>query len=192
MAPLPSTGPTAFRRSKDSLKDDVSFQAIARQPDATVHAGSGNCTSGHAAAGATYALKIWRGLLLDGHNRLDICQRLKLPYETIEVTLASRDHALLWIEENQLGRRNLSDDQRAAIALPVMRRKSDMAVRQRPSLAGEAGGRGRPKENSSSDTSTDKLLPQPAVSRVRRRQVNCGRASGLPAESFPLLLVSYN
>jgi len=34
--------------------------------------------------------------------------------------------ALLWIEENQLGRRNLSDDQREAIALRVMRRRSEI------------------------------------------------------------------
>jgi len=50
----------------------------------------------------------WHGFLLDGHNRFDICQRRKLPFDVIDVALASRDHALLWIEEN-LARRHLSD-----------------------------------------------------------------------------------
>jgi hypothetical protein len=105
--------------------------------------------------------------LLDGHNRLDICQRLKLPYETVAVELASREHALLWIEENQLGRRNLTTDQRAAIALRVMRRKSDIAVREQRRVAGLAGGRGRPKSNSGSDASSDPLLPQAAATPQR-------------------------
>jgi hypothetical protein len=75
--------------------------------------------------------------LLDGYNRLDICQRLKLPYETVEVVLASREHALLWIEENQLGRRNLSDDQRAAILDRVVERRSEIAKKERARKAVE-------------------------------------------------------
>jgi hypothetical protein len=46
----------------------------------------------------------------------DIRRRLGLPFETVAVqAIPDRKHAPLWIEENQLGRRNLSDDQRAAI-----------------------------------------------------------------------------
>lgn len=64
-------------------------------------------------------------------------------------------------------RRNLSDDRRAAIALRVMRRRSEVAQRERAKVAGDTGGRGRPKENSLSDTSSDKLstppTPRPAA-----------------------------
>jgi N6-adenosine-specific RNA methylase IME4 len=52
-------------------------------------------------------LTVWRGLLLDGHNRLMICQSHGLKFATVEVELASRDDALLWIIRNQFGRRNL-------------------------------------------------------------------------------------
>ncbi|MBZ5508487.1 MAG: hypothetical protein LAO78_23770 [Acidobacteriia bacterium] len=54
-------------------------------------------------------------LLLDGHARYNICKKHGLPFTTKEITLASRDHALLWIEENQLCRSNLNDDQSIAL-----------------------------------------------------------------------------
>jgi hypothetical protein len=49
--------------------------------------------------------------LLDGHNRLDICQRHGLPYTTEEVSLADLDAAKAWMIANQLGRRNLTPEQ---------------------------------------------------------------------------------
>jgi len=55
------------------------------------------------------ALVIWKGILLDGHNRLEICTRLGIPYRTCEVELPEREAAKLWIEETQIGRRK-SDD----------------------------------------------------------------------------------
>lgn len=60
-------------------------------------------------------LKIWKGkgILLDGHNRFEICTEHKLPFETEEVELADRDAAKEWILEYQLSRRNLTDDQEA-------------------------------------------------------------------------------
>lgn len=39
-----------------------------------------------------------------------------LKFETIEEKIPDRDHAKPWISENQLGRRNLTDDQRVDIA----------------------------------------------------------------------------
>jgi N6-adenosine-specific RNA methylase IME4 len=61
--------------------------------------------------GCREPLTVWRGLLLDGHNRLSICQRHGLKFETVYVELAGRDEAADWIDRNQLGRRNLSPDQ---------------------------------------------------------------------------------
>jgi hypothetical protein len=39
------------------------------------------------AHGCRDALVVWRGLLLDGHNRLEICNRHGLAYETTEIDL---------------------------------------------------------------------------------------------------------
>jgi len=47
-------------------------------------------------------------ILLDGHNRYEICERLGLPYEVEHLEFDTRDDAADWIDRNQLGRRNLS------------------------------------------------------------------------------------
>jgi hypothetical protein len=49
--------------------------------------------------------------LLDGHNRLDICERHHLPYTTQTVSLPDIDAAKVWMMANQLGRRNLPPHQ---------------------------------------------------------------------------------
>lgn len=52
-----------------------------------------------------------KGLLLDGHNRFEICRELRIPYEVVGVSLRDRAEALDWIDTNQLGRRNLTPEQ---------------------------------------------------------------------------------
>ena len=63
--------------------------------------------------GARDPLVLWgrdesSDILLDGHNRYEICERLGLPYEVERLEFSSRDDAADWIDRNQLGRRNLS------------------------------------------------------------------------------------
>lgn len=47
--------------------------------------------------------------LIDGHNRLEICQRLGIPFDTKPMQFDSRNAVKLWIINNQRGRRNLTD-----------------------------------------------------------------------------------
>lgn len=61
--------------------------------------------------GCRDALVVWNGVLLDGHNRHDICERLGLGYRLKDISLPSREAAADWIDTNQLGRRNLTPDQ---------------------------------------------------------------------------------
>ena len=63
------------------------------------------------ADGCRDPLVVWRGLLLDGHNRFAICQTHGLHYETHEIELPDRAAAADWVDANQLGRRNLTPDQ---------------------------------------------------------------------------------
>lgn len=62
--------------------------------------------------GARDPLVVWsngdRDILIDGHNRYEICTRLGLNYHVESMEFASRDEAADWIDRNQLGRRNLS------------------------------------------------------------------------------------
>jgi len=112
------------------------------------------------ADGATDPLKTWNGLLLDGHHRFKICERLGLPYTTVEVEgIEDREQALRWIETNQLGRRNLSLDQRATIALRVMQRETALAMKERAKAAAEA----RWNASCLEDDATSKHPPGPTT-----------------------------
>jgi N6-adenosine-specific RNA methylase IME4 len=53
-------------------------------------------------------LVVWDGLLIDGHNRFEICQKHGLEYKTKEMQFESIAHARIWMRDNQRGRRNLS------------------------------------------------------------------------------------
>jgi DNA modification methylase len=55
-------------------------------------------------------LVIWNGVLIDGHNRYEICTKHGIGFETVEKEFADRDAAMDWMDANQLGRRNLSPD----------------------------------------------------------------------------------
>jgi hypothetical protein len=56
-------------------------------------------------------LKVWKFngqyILLDGHNRHDICIDLGIDFDTVNVFLDNREDALDWIDRHQLDRRNL-------------------------------------------------------------------------------------
>jgi hypothetical protein len=56
-------------------------------------------------------LVVWKqeGVLLDGHNRIEICESFGCGYKTKELSLPSREAAIEWIICNQLGKRNLTD-----------------------------------------------------------------------------------
>lgn len=49
-------------------------------------------------------------VLLDGHNRYEICTRWGLPFHAVAMQFADEEAAADWIDANQLGRRNLTPD----------------------------------------------------------------------------------
>jgi hypothetical protein len=56
-------------------------------------------------------------ILIDGHHRYEIINRSPhlIAYEVEKLNFENRDEVKLWILQNQIGRRNLSDDQQIAI-----------------------------------------------------------------------------
>ena len=55
----------------------------------------------------------WNGIIVDGHNRYRILQaHPEIPYETMEMEFPDRYAVIVWICRNQLGRRNLTDEQK--------------------------------------------------------------------------------
>lgn len=57
-------------------------------------------------------LVTWQGILIDGHNRYSIAEKHGLEYDTIEKEFDSREQVINWILDNQLGRRNLTSQDR--------------------------------------------------------------------------------
>lgn len=69
------------------------------------------------AEGCRDALIAWNGVLVDGHNRYEICEKYGLPYAVTETDFASREAVIEWIIKNQFSRRNLPLYERARLAL---------------------------------------------------------------------------
>lgn len=66
--------------------------------------------------GCRDALVVWNGVIVDGHNRYEICKKHGLPYKVnyeILKDYIDRDDVIEWIYNNQLSRRNLTDEQRS-------------------------------------------------------------------------------
>ena len=67
------------------------------------------------AEGCRDALVLWGDVLVDGHNRYGICQKHGLPFETVQnPRFQSMEDVHLWMIDQHLGRRSVSDFQRGA------------------------------------------------------------------------------
>lgn len=85
------------------------------------------------AEGCRDALVLWGEILVDGHNRYGICQKHGLPFNTVQNTqFQSMDDVHLWMIDNHLGRRSVSDFQRGVLAL---RKKEILSQRQQEVVA---------------------------------------------------------
>jgi len=82
------------------------------------------------AEGCRDALVLWGDVLVDGHNRYGICQKHGLPFQTVQNTrFQSMEDVHLWMIDQHLGRRSVSDFQRGVLAL----RKRDILAERRDS-----------------------------------------------------------
>ena len=56
---------------------------------------------------------VWNGTIVDGHNRYEILQsHPEIPCSVRDLELETRDEVLAWICKHQLGRRNLTPEQK--------------------------------------------------------------------------------
>jgi hypothetical protein len=122
--------------------------------------------------GARDPLVVWgRGgnlTLVDGHNRYEICTRLDLQFEIEEMRFDDRNAAMLWIIDNQKGRRNLADF--AMTELEMAREK----IYEQMTLAPH-----RPKKDDAE--TTQKLVELPDRSD-REKNARIGAAAGVSRE----------
>lgn len=79
--------------------------------------------------GCREAITIWEDSVIDGHNRLKICQEYGIPFKTEEIEFNNDDEAILWIVKHQFKRRQSTPFQRCEMILKLFPRMSlqDMA-----------------------------------------------------------------
>ncbi|WP_027995912.1 hypothetical protein [Simplicispira psychrophila] len=113
--------------------------------------------------GCRDALVLWGEVLVDGHNRYGICQKHGLPFQTVQNTrFTSMQDVQLWMIEQHLGRRSVSDFQRGVLAL---RQQDIVAERRAHALAAGTDTSPAASTEPAPDTSTDSALRAPLSGR---------------------------
>jgi hypothetical protein len=106
-------------------------------------------------------LIIWKGkgILIDGYNRHEICERLSLEYSIREIVLADRDAVKQWMYRNQLGRRNLSPADASEL-----RGRMYNARKKTKSEAGSKGGASKAQNDTCLKSTADEVAAETGVS----------------------------
>ena len=94
------------------------------------------------AEGCRDALVLWGDVLVDGHNRYEICTAHGIPFTTVQRDFASRDEAMLWMIDTQFSRRNLEPTDRILLA----QKKAPIIERIARQKQAQAGGDKRVEE----------------------------------------------
>ncbi|MCW4453783.1 hypothetical protein OK348_03095 [Flavobacterium sp. MXW15] len=120
------------------------------------------------AEGCRDALVLWGNVLIDGHNRYGICSKHGIPFNTVQNTrFQSMEDVHLWMIEQHLGRRSVSDFQRGVLAL---RKRAILEARHRAEqeqLRRESEGEAPAAEAAAGDaTDTPPWEPAPKLSKA--------------------------
>ena len=84
---------------------------------------------------------VWQGLIVDGHNRYTIAKKHpEIPFTVHEKEFASRYEAIIWICKNQLGRRNLTPEQKKYLIGKQYEAEKCVNGGDRKSPAAKSGG----------------------------------------------------
>lgn len=84
------------------------------------------------AEGCRDALVLWGNILVDGHNRHGICRQHGLPFQTVQnIRFQNIEDVHLWMIDQHLGRRSVSEFQRGVLAL----RKREIIAERRAQAA---------------------------------------------------------
>jgi hypothetical protein len=117
------------------------------------------------AEGCRDALVLWGSVLVDGHNRYAICRKHGLPFNTVQNTrFQSMEDVHLWMIDQHLGRRSISDFQRGVLALRKREIVAERRTRPAPETAPAAAETAAVVETPASDA----LETREALARAAR------------------------
>jgi hypothetical protein len=117
------------------------------------------------AEGCRDALVLWGEVLVDGHNRYGICQKHGIAFNTVQNTrFASMADVHLWMIDQHLGRRSVSDFQRGVLAL----RKKEILTERAASAAGSEAPVTAPDQGDAAVPAAEPLSTREAMARAAR------------------------
>ncbi|MFZ6870537.1 hypothetical protein ACO0LF_00530 [Undibacterium sp. Di27W] len=110
--------------------------------------------------GCRDALVCWGEILIDGHNRYAICQRHNLPYNIVQNdNFSNIEDVQLWMIDNHLGRRSVTDFQRGMLAL----RKKEIVLARMKAQEEQA-----PSDNAESEVAVPVVKPTQSRQEIAR------------------------
>jgi len=114
------------------------------------------------AEGCRDSLVLWGNVLVDGHNRYGICRKHDLPFNTVQNTrFQSMEDVHLWMIEQHLGRRSVSDFQRGVLALRKREILAERRVRALP-VEEETSATAEATPVAAAPASSEAPAPEPA------------------------------
>jgi predicted RNA methylase len=123
-------------------------------------------------------LVVWRKdgqlVLVDGHHRYELAKKHGLSFQIVERKFRDLDEVLIWVDRNQLGRRNLTDEQRAVVMGRLYK-----AVKQNPVLNLKQF-----QDNGDRVLNLSTRRGHAATARAIAEQVGVGQATVRRAEKF--------
>lgn len=138
------------------------------------------------ADGCRDPLILWGDVLVDGHNRYAICSKHNLPFNVVRnAKFRSIDDVYLWMIDNHLGRRSVSDYQRGVLAL---RKREILAVRAQPAQVVAA------EEQAETETAPAAVAPvmqwnrEEAARLARLSSATLGKIDKIQKDAAPALV----
>jgi hypothetical protein len=124
-------------------------------------------------------LVVWRKdgqlILVDGHHRYEFAKKYGLSFQIIEREFRDLDEVLVWVDRNQLGRRNLTDEQRAVVIGRLYK-----TIKQNPRL----NLKQFQTDNGDRDFNLKSRSGSDATAKVIAKQVGVGATTVWRAEKF--------
>lgn len=106
----------------------------------------------------------WNGIIVDGHNRYRILQaHPEIPYETMEMEFSDRYAVIVWICRNQLGRRNLTDEQKKFLTgkrYEAEKKQNQWRGNQYVSPDDEESGSGEKRQSQNAETTSERIAKE--------------------------------
>lgn len=116
------------------LEIDLEFEALI---PALTEEETADLTASLKRDGCRDAIVVWKGFVVDGHNRYRICTESKIAFKTVELKIGERANVIEWMILNQLSRRNLTAYARSMLAIKLEESYKDRAKQNQIASGGD-------------------------------------------------------